>query len=343
MQMNHGKSISTIEKTMIAAKFIDGFWDRWIAHGVGREDILFVRSSLAGKEDWIKGWGTLADSLLKKAKDLPNAEAEITFRKAGLYYHLAQWLIPERNHEKKKWLNQCLRAVRIADDLSPVETHYVQFDLDNQKCFGRVRIPFNAKGVIIIINPLDSTKEELFTYEIDFLQNRFVTISFDGPGQGETYVFSGLKGTRNRWERFVHWLIEFASANFSLPIYVFGTSSGASWAVYSSCHPKVMKAVAVSPAFFSEQIRLPDYFIERVRFVSEQEMNWLPCLDELAFHSPVLLVHGKQDVMVSSEHIYSLYQRLPSGKKLLEFDGEGHCCNYKLPEIRQYAVAWFQE
>ncbi|QPA32830.1 alpha/beta hydrolase [Thermaerobacillus caldiproteolyticus] len=343
MLLDKERSMSTIEKTLLTAKFIDGFWDRWIVHGVKREDIIFVRSSLSSKEDWMKRWGTLADLLMQKAEALPSVEAEIVFRTAGLYYHLMQWLIPERNDEKKKWLNQSLKAVRIADDLSHIETHYVQLDVDQKKCFGRVCIPSAPKGIIIIINPLDSTKEELFTYEMDFLEKRFVTISFDGPGQGETYVFSSLKGTKKRWEKFVNLLIEFASSNFSLPIYVFGTSSGASWAVYSSCHPKVVKAVAVSPAFLSEEISLPDYFTERVRFVSEQEDKWLPCFEKLAFRNPVLLIHGRQDVMVSSEDIYNLYQHLPNGKKLLEFDDEGHCCNYKLPEIRQYAMTWFQE
>ncbi|ESU71802.1 hypothetical protein T260_11735 [Geobacillus thermopakistaniensis] len=333
-----------MQKTIIAAKWIDGFWDRWIVHGVEKDDISSIRSFLVDKESWVETWGALARSWAERAVSLPAAEAETAWRKASLYYHLAQWIIPERNEEKKEWLLKSLQAARIADELSPLETHYVQLDVEGKTCFGRVRLPVKAKGAVIIINPLDSTKEELFTYEDDFLQNGFVTVSFDGPGQGETYVHSGLKGAAGRWEQFIHLLIDWTSSHFSLPICVFGTSSGASWAIYSSGHPKVRKVAAVSPAFESKEIQLPAYFVERVQFVSEEKGSvWLPQLERTTFRHPVLLVHGKRDTMVPSEHIYRLYDRLPVGKQLLEFDDEGHCCNYKLHYIRGYAASWFQE
>ncbi|PLR78207.1 alpha/beta hydrolase [Bacillus sp. V3-13] len=337
---------STIDKTLLTANLFDGFWDRWIVHGVEREDIDTLRSSYLTKDRWMDGWRKRADQKFLEAEKLEQdnsfAEAEMKFRAAGLYYQLMQWLIPERKTEKIGWLNVSLSAFEKADKLSPIKAKYVQLPIGEQNCFGRVRIPSQTKGVVIIINPLDSTKEELFTYELDFISKGYIVVSFDGPGQGQTFTFEGLRGTTRRWESFIDVLIDFTSNTFpNLPINLFGTSSGAAWALYGSCNPKVNKTVAVSPAFVGGGIKLPDYFVERSRFVLEEEKS-LPSYELLPFRNPVMLFHGKQDVMVSDSNIYHLYEQLPQGKCLVEYEEEGHCCNYKLAEIRQKAVEWFE-
>ncbi|WP_374720751.1 serine aminopeptidase domain-containing protein [Peribacillus tepidiphilus] len=339
-------SMSTIDKTLLAANLIDGFWDRWIAHGVLKEDLKTIRSSYLTLERWMNGWRELADQKFLEAEKLKqmnfHKEAEMMLRTSSLYYQLIQWLIPNRQKEKIEWLNVSLSVFEQADKISNVETKYVQLPIENNKCFGRIRIPSNPRGVIVIINPLDSTKEELFTYETDFVNNDFVTVSFDGPGQGQTYTNQGFLGTLNRWKSFINKLIDFTFAHFpQLPIHLFGTSSGASWAIYGSCNPKVSKVVAVSPAFLNEEIRLPDYFIERTKYVLDnRESHILPSFEGLLYRNPIFLVHGKRDVMVSNHNVYNLYKQLPSGKCFKEYEEEGHCCNYKLPEIREITMNW---
>lgn len=343
------QNLSTMDKTLLTVNLMDGFWDRWLAHGVDHEDLAKVRSSFLTQETWSKNWEKLARQKLLEGEKLKQKkewrQAERKFRTAGLYYHLIQWLFPERTEEKIKWLKYSLNAFQKADSLSKIKTQYPQISVDHSPCFGRIRIPSQPVGVVIIVNPIDSTKEELFTYEMDFVDKNFATVSFDGPGQGETYTIGGVKGTKERWQKFVTALIEYTDAQFpNLPIYLFGTSSGASWSIYGSCHPKVSKAVAVSPAFLNENIRLPDYFVERMKAVLEANSDHiLPSFDHLTYRNPIMLVHGKQDVMVSDQNIYQLYEQLPVEKWLKEYEEEGHCCNYKLPEIRELAMQWFKK
>ncbi|THE10613.1 alpha/beta hydrolase [Bacillus timonensis] len=348
LQVEKAKTnMSTIEKTLLTANMFDGFWDRWIVHGVDKEDLAIIRSTISTKDEWIQSWVSLAEQKIREAnvfaENQQTQEAEMKYRTAGLYYQLVQWLIPEASREKVYWLNMSMKNFHEADRLYPRKTTYDMIHIGDEIYFGRVRVPSNPKGVVVIINPLDSTKEELFTYELDFLEKGFVTVSFDGPGQGQTYSYMGIMGTKKRWEKFIDLLIDYSALHFSnLPIYLFGTSSGAAWALYGSCNPKVSKVVAVSPVFPSSKITLPDYFMERTRYVLE-ESNALPTFDSLGFEKPVLLVHGKQDVMVSDEDIHHLYHQLPNGKCYLEYEDEGHCCNFKLPEVRQYATEWFSE
>lgn len=333
----------TIAKTLLTANLFDGFWDRWNAHGVKKEDISFIRESFLTKDLWIKWWKERAEKKMQEAIYFKNKqlikEAELSYRLSALYYQLNHWLMPGICKEKSNWLNISLDAVREADELSNSITNYVQLPIGSHIYFGRVRIPAYPKGTMIIINPLDSTKEELFTYEMDFLEKGFITISFDGPGQGQTYTMHGVMGTKKCWEQFVDEVIEYAAFHFgNQKIYLFGTSSGAAWSIYGSCNLKVSRVVAVSPAMRANDIKMPDYFIERTQFVLEEDI--VPSFYELPLKKPVLLVHGKKDVMLKDEDIYKLYTHLPNGKSYLEFENEGHCCNYKLPEIRQKAIEW---
>lgn len=346
LQGNQQKSsMSTIEKTLLTANLFDGFWDRWIAHGVNVDDLKIIRTSISTKEQWLECWEQIAYNKLKEAEQLEEdnrvSEAELVFRTASLYYQLNQWLIPENSEEKLYWLNKSIEAIQKADQIGVFETSYDLLRVDENEYFGRIRRPLKPKGVVIIITPLDSAKEELFTYELDFLNRGFVTVSFDGPGQGQTYTQRGELGSKKRWKEFIDRLIDTIYNRFQeLPIHLFGTSSGATWSLYGSCNPLVEKTVAVSPAFRSTSISLPDYFTERTRYVLEEEDS-LPFFDILDFKKPVLLVHGKRDVMVSEYDIQHLYGLLPKEKQYLEFEKEGHCCNYELPHIRALASEWF--
>ncbi|CAH0346421.1 alpha/beta hydrolase [Bacillus sp. CECT 9360] len=349
MQSNNilTREISTIDKTLLIAKLMDGFWDRWLAHGLVREDLTQVRSSFVTKEAWLKSWSELAAQKMADANNLKlrndKKGAEIIYRIAGLYYQLTQWLIPENNEEKQQWLHSSLQSFSAADQISGIGTRYETIEVNDKTCYGRIRIPSDPKGVVIIINPLDSAKEELFTYEMDFVDSGFITVSFDGPGQGQTFTDEGFKATKDDWKQFVDNVINYAHSSFTgLPIHLFGTSSGASWAIYGSCNAKVSKTVSVSPAFLDDSIRLPDYFLERTSYVLEKgEIGLLPSFENLTFRNPVYLIHGKKDVMVPDSKIYGLFDQLPVEKTLIEYEDEGHCCNYKLPEIRQKAAGWF--
>jgi len=269
-------------------------------------------------------------------------EAEYHYRVAGLHYYLIQWIFPETGDERRTWFARCKRLFRQADAISKDHIREAVIRVDEADCPGRIRAPERPKGCVIIINPMDSSKEELFTYEMDFARMGFVTVSFDGPGQGESYVFCRSKATRERWDLFVNQVIDFTAAQYpELKICLFGTSSGAAWAIRGSGHPKVSKAVSVSPACKND-VKLPDYFTERMSHIVEKaETDCLPALNDFEHFSPVFLFHGKKDVMVRDEDISALYNKLPQGKRLVEYENEGHCCNFALSEIRKISAEWY--
>lgn len=336
----------TIQQTIMTSSLFEGFWDRWIAHGLESEAAKQIRGKCRSLEQWIDQLNGYAFEYESKARSYHDRnmlrEAEYFYRLSGFAYYLIQWIFPETCSQKQDWFSRCKERFRKADELASDEIVETTIQVDGQECFGRVRIPALPKGCIIIVNPIDSAKEELFTYELDFVKEGFVTVSFDGPGQGETYVFNQSKASRSCWALFVHHVIDFTASRFpDLPIHLFGTSSGAAWAIQGSCHPRVSKTVSVSPA--CHNTLLPGYFQGRMSYIVENlERGFLPKPEDFQRCGPILLFHGKKDVMVKDDDIHALYQKLPNRKRLIQYEQEGHCCNYKLGEIRKIAVEWMQ-
>ena len=335
----------TIQKTLMTSRLFEGFWERWIAHGIDREVIEQGKENFLEIDDWIN-WFQKHALLYEKQANIAQAEfqfiqAEQGYRKAGLYYNLIQWIYPNRCPEKIHYYEQSIELFKLADDLSDVYTRNVKVKVDDQYCVGRIRIPTYYKGCMLIISPIDSSKEELYSYEKHFLESGFVTISLDGPGQGETFILNNLKATNSRWELFLNEVINLAHSSFpTLDISLFGTSSGAAWAIKGSNHPLVSKAVAISPPI-AHKGHLPNYFEERLEYVTESQPNILPELNDVSNCKSVILFHGNEDVMVEDEDMYKLFVRLPEPKHLVEYPEEGHCCNNKLHEVREISMKWF--
>lgn len=349
MQQDQQVISKTISRSLKTAKLFDVFWERWLVHGVDIEDLSAVRSNLNRIESWFESWEELAIKKVMMAQSFENEKkmnlAEQTYRQASLYYNLNYWLNPQMSEQKKHWYKKCLQFIKNADSISNIETRYVTIYAENQPCAGRIRVPKSPKGCILIINPIDSSKEELYKYEVEFAEASFITLSFDGPGQGETFLLNSVIGTRTRWEAFVNQLIEYTYNTFrDYPIHLFGTSLGGSWALYGSAHEKVDKTVVVSPAFELDQMNMPSYFMDRLScscIIDDKEKQAIPKYYEINHKSPIVVFHGNLDRMVPDEVMYRLCHTIKSEKQLIEYIDESHVCNNKLEEIRNLTLLWF--
>ncbi|WP_256759379.1 alpha/beta hydrolase [Cohnella sp. WQ 127256] len=337
---------NTIQKTIMTGFVFGRFWDMWIANGFPRATVSELRDRLISLEDWIRILHKHAIAYEQQADCYLNqylvGEAHNLYRLAGMHFHLIQWIYPETGVERRKWFQCSKEMYHKADKLLEDVMIYVEIQIDGNDCYGRICVPDEPKACVVIMNPLDTSKEEFYAYEKYFAGMGFVTVSFDGPGQGETYVFNKHRATRHRWALFVNQVIDFASAQYpELDLNLFGTGSGAAWAIYGSSHRRVHKTMSVSP-MLEREMKIPDYFKERLSYLfDEQEYSLLPTLHEVDPLCPILLVHGNKDYIVKDADIYELYNSLPGERWLIEYENEGHCCNYKMGEILKVAAEWY--
>lgn len=322
------------------------FWDRWVGSGISKSTVYELRQRVSGIEDWIEVlqshvdvYEELAVTMLKQHLIV---EAEYFYRNAAMNYNLIQWMFPHTGQDKQTWYERCKVMHRQADELASDEIIEAVIHVEGNECYGRIRAPKHPRGCIVIVNPIDASKEDFIKYEAGFARMGFVTVSFDGPGQGETYVFSQYRATRLGWELFMHEVTEFASSQYpGLPLHLFGTSFGGSWAIEGSSHPKICRAVAVSP-LLEESVRIPDYFRERLAYVSEGKESLLALRTKsLGQLSPLLLVHGKQDDWVKDEAMGSFYHKIFVEKQLIEYMDERHGCYFRMDDIVKSAADWY--
>ncbi|MFC7686966.1 serine aminopeptidase domain-containing protein [Ureibacillus sp. GCM10028918] len=339
-----------IEKTIFASVMDNGFWHRWIVHGIDEEFIKENKSKMISLKGWTE---TLAGKALEYTKVAGRFEerndffqAEHNYRKAAIYYNLAQWVFPEPSRERIDWYKRCVKQTHLADQVSEDTINHHTLSICGKKYVGRVRIPKGTLlGLVILVIPIDSTKEEFFLYEQDFAKKGFVVISFDGTGQGETLLIHGHKADIKSFEQFTQGIIEFAYQNFpDLSINLFGTSSGGAWAIEASKNSLVSKTAVVSPPPKSKStIKLPDYFIVRMsNMLVDIKEDCLPLFETVEEIDNILMFHGGKDLLVNKDELLELFNRFAQEKRFLTYDEEGHCCNFKLPEIRRRVSEWFK-
>lgn len=337
----------TIQKTLLTSVMQEGFWSRWFTHGIESDYIRQNRMKLATLDGWISTLSNRAADLSNLAtinkQEKRTVEAEEYYRLSGLYYNLLQWVFPEPDKSKANWYKLCLMQFDKADNVSETQVTRPVLTLDGKKYSGRVNAPTSPSGVVIIINPIDSTKEELYTYEKDFVNSGLVVVSFDGAGQGETLISNNVKADFQSWSSLIEGVIDFAKQEFpNLPINIFGTSTGATWVLEASKNPLVNKVVAVSPAP-KHDVKMPEYFKERMsNMLVDFNTPFLPNLQDLEGVSNVLLFHGEKDVMVENDEIIYIYNKIQEPKRLISYKDEGHCCDNKLQEVRQRSITWFE-
>lgn len=339
-----------IEKTIFASVMDNGFWHRWIVHGIDEDFVKENKIKMINLEGWTETLKTQALDYSKLADDFKGAgefsKAEYHYRKAGIYFNLAQWVFPNPSGARVEWYKLCLEQFELADKVTSDNITRHSLKIGDKKYEGRVRIPNgDVNGVVVLVMPTDSTKEEFFLYEKDFIEEGFVVVAFDGAGQGETLLINGHKADIESWDQFMDGLIEFVYAMFpNLSINLFGTSSGGAWAIEGGKNPLVSKVVTVSPPpKYISNIRLPDYFRERMsNMLVDFSKGCLPSFDNVEEIGNVLVIHGGKDLLVNADELVGLYERFAPEKRFITYEEEGHCCNFKLGEIRQRVSQWFK-
>lgn len=181
-----------------AQRFFQRAEMRMIGDGVAYPDLTQLKSVVGGWSQWFDGWATIAEGHEVRAAAAEREEALVTAAEAWwaaamcwqyaqfMWFHdPAQQLVGQQRKE--------LAYRRAAPLLEPPAT--------------RIEVPFRAGSIaayerrprgdgpwpaMLMIGGLESTKEESRRMEDLLLTRGVATITFDGPGQGETARFASL-------------------------------------------------------------------------------------------------------------------------------------------------------
>ncbi len=165
---------------------------RFLAAGVDYNDVQEIRSRIFGWEDWCAAWVAkgvehegLGEAALAAGRTVTAGEA---FVRAALCFHFGQFVFFQDREQKRQAQERKVRAITHALPhlIPPGERLEIPFDGTVLAAHLR-RPPGPRPAPCVLLTPgADSTKEELVSLENEFLKRGLATLSYDGPGQGET-------------------------------------------------------------------------------------------------------------------------------------------------------------
>ena len=164
---------------------------RMVTNGVPLSDFNDILDSIEVWEDWCQKWSKkgdfhkdLATTALAENRTISAASH---YKTASICYHFGKFLFVDYPDEMTVAHTKAIECYNAALPLLSPPGERIEIPYAGKSLYGNLRIPSGASKppVVILIMGLDSTKEEMFTYERDFLERGIATFAFDGPGQGE--------------------------------------------------------------------------------------------------------------------------------------------------------------
>lgn len=143
-------------------------------------------------DEWLDAWSAAGDMHSELARE---AEAQgrslssgETWVRAAPCYHFAKFVWMLDVDKYRATANKAISSLYAAHRHLDPTAERIEMSLDDKHLSANLRRPAgnNRPALVVLLPGLDSAKEEFFNWENVFLKRGLATVSFDGPGQGES-------------------------------------------------------------------------------------------------------------------------------------------------------------
>jgi 2,6-dihydroxypseudooxynicotine hydrolase len=351
-------SVETTNRVQVAAHH----WrPRFVANGIDVNDFDDTVAKTTEWKDWGPNWlavGQVHDELGRDAEARGHTiSATEAFQRASWCYHLGKFLWfedPALHGElrdrsvavyRKALPNLDPRGQRLE---IPFEGHFIPANLRRPR---ELRRP----PLILIVPGLDSSKEELFAIEEEFLRRGMATLTIDGPGQSENSVHFAI---RPNWETVITPLVDdLTQRQLAVDldrIGLMGISMGAIYGPRAAAHEKRVKAVvglagpynlgdcwdALNPLTKGGYIFYTKSKDEAEARQKAYTLNLEGVLRDV--DQPLLVIHGARDRLFPPAQAERIAREAPHATLVMYPDGN-HVCNNISYKYRPLMADWLKE
>lgn len=318
---------------------------RLIANGIDYNDFRATTGRLQSWDQWCAEWSRTAarhEALAREAEERgsPISAAEANVR-AALCYHFGKFVFFEDMDQYRAASAANVASYMKALDWLDPPAVPVAIPYSGTLLPGYLRKPraMERPPVAIIICGLDSVKEEMHTLEPLFHRRGMATLTFDGPGQGETERLA----IEPAFEKVVAAVVDFVAERPDLDggrIGAAGVSLGGYYAARAAAfEPRLACAAAIGGPYDFGAIwdALPGHTRQAVRVRSHaadlevarakaQELTLKQAASRIEM--PFLTIFGRQDRLIPPEQAERLHAEIPSqAKRLVMYEEGTHVCN----------------
>jgi dienelactone hydrolase len=315
---------------------------RTINQGLDYAIVDEVISGIESEDDWYPAWMRVADqyqgmarTALEKSRSLTAGE---NFVRAALAFHFAQYLHFSDIEQKREAGRRRQSAYGSAMSLYtwPGTRLHARFEDQNLPIVLRLPDGSGPFALALLICGSDSTKEEHYRIEQEFLQRGMATASFDGPGQGELEY---LVPMISDYHRAISAVLEEVTKNprvDSRRVGIVGFGFGGMLAVMGASHDsRISACVSVSGYYdmsvmdWSDTIRA-NRFRHLVHASSVEEAKRIAgtftlgdCIRQL--RAPLLVMHGASDAGIPASAAARIANEAQGDAEFVAIEKGVHC------------------
>lgn len=339
---------------------------RFVANDIDPLDVERTMAGVTSWDSWADAWEATADGYITRADAATSAGHHITAaafrRRAALILQFAQFVLND-DPDRRRALHarQVDQFRRAAPDLDPPALPYRLTTDDGAEVHGYVRRPERAHGVVLLLPGLESTKEQFSTFEPYLLERGLVTVSVEGPGQGEAHASHPflLDPYLRAYAAVRHW-VDGPGGVPGLPVGVLGTSFGGFLALRCAVaddvvpgltQPAAVVAIAgphtLTPLGDLQPI-LQEGFVHLSGAADVAEADRLLADVTLTGHltrltAPTLIVHGDADRVIPVSHGDRIAAELGDRADYDRVVGGSHSCNNHHTTVRPRVGDWLAD
>jgi 2,6-dihydroxypseudooxynicotine hydrolase len=333
-------------------------YPRLLVSGVDYNDAQALLARIARFEDWCPQWEamgaaheSLGDEALRAGNTVTAGEA---FLRAALYYHTAQSVYFADPREKRRVQERQGAAYGKAMPHLRPPAERIEIPFEGIRFPGNLRLPESPRPApCVLLNPgADSTKEEFYTLENEFLKRGLATFSYDGPGQGLTWAAMKL---RPDWDKPVGAVLDALARRPELDpsrMGIWGRSFGGYAAPRAAALEKRLRACISIGGFYALRAiwdRLPPGVKDTLQFgfgaashaearTRAEDYTLAGVLEEMA--CPLLIVHSGGDTVCPVEESERMRKAAAGAATLVVFPEGNHVCDNIPYKVRPLMADW---
>jgi pimeloyl-ACP methyl ester carboxylesterase len=334
---------------------------RFVANGIDGNDFENVLARTVEWADWGPHWeamGRVHEEIGDEAaRGGRTVSAVAAYQRAAWCYHLGKFLWFEDLEVHARLRDNAVAVYQrtLAHLDPPAERLEIPFE---GHCIpGHLRRPTGrtTPPLVLIVPGLDSSKEEMFSIEDEFLRRGMATLSIDGPGQSENSVDFAI---RPNWETVITPVLDHLEAlgldkTFG-QIGLMGISMGAIYGPRAAAHEPRLSAViglagpynlgdcwdALNPLTRGGYVFYTKSADEEEAREKAYGLTLHGVLEQVT--QPLLVIHGARDRLFPPEQAERIAREAPNATLLMYPDGN-HVCNNIAYRYRPAMTDWMSE
>ncbi|HZK73996.1 MAG TPA: alpha/beta hydrolase, partial [Clostridia bacterium] len=334
---------------------------RFVANGIDVNDFDNTLAKTSEWMDWAPNWkavGEMHEALGNEAEERGRRlSAAQAYQRAAWCYHLGKFLWFEDVRLHGELRDRSVDVYRKALPHLDPPAQRLEIPFEGHIIPGNLRRPADARRppLVLLVPGLDSSKEELFAIEEDFLRRGLATLTIDGPGQSENSVNFAI---RPDWETVITPLLDHLTGlDLGVDqgrIGLMGISMGAIYGPRAAARDQRIRALvglagpynlgecwdALNPLTRGGYVYYTKSADEAEAKGKAYALNLEGILGRVT--QPMLVIHGAKDGLFPPSHAERIAREAPNATLVIYPDGN-HVCNNIAYKYRPLMADWLSE